>query len=575
MTRHPLTRRWRGPLLALAGCLLAAGCGTSDPSAGQGPVTRELARLTSSANGLYYPPFLRDEPSGAEDNSYAVRIRQLLGGKTSLTLSEKSAAFLRSDALAVSPLWGRSWLAPLATAGAGGLLTPQDAVELRALRTPGGWFADPEPEPAEDPGPEQELSPTGQDTLRRAAATAAALDAIRAADGLTAADRTATLPWLLDAARAAPSPAEAAELAHALRLFGERLPPPLTAVRPAPATDPTTVAEGQRYQVLLDSYAGTRLAEATGRPSGLDAGVWAEVLRRNADSLGYRDLYLATAVARAAGATPAALGAVAARLDRDTLPDGTVRDPSAYTGSPEAALWGLRLRALAGEPTEDAAQAKALREVAADPQKMASPAVRLSVAAALKFAGPDQATAATRALCGDGRAVPGEVTPETAEPWSRAALACAELDAVPADPAVTPWALDTPERATAAATLVTTLADIHDATTDTRHSPAAAWVTAAALQPWATAPERFTSVGGYATVARAYLLAGGSTDDRLRAAVGHGAEAYRGCAQLPDLYRADTTEPGCDLKATWAAWKLRIQLGSPLPPFDTPATGRK
>ncbi|MFG2848199.1 hypothetical protein ACGF12_34290 [Kitasatospora sp. NPDC048296] len=531
---------------ALAVCLAAVACDSS-PQAGPSapPVTRELALLISSQNGLYYPPFLREEPAGPEDNAYALRIRSLLGETPQLALAPKTASFFRDESLAASPLWGRTWLAGFARAGAPELLTAADAEAVRGMRTPGGWFG--------EPGAEQ---PDSREY--RAEATAAALDVLRAAGGLTPADRAATTGWLATEAADRPSLREAGSLAQAFRLLDEPVPDGLTALRP-PVQDISKLSGDDRYQALLDAYGYAAIPRPPGSPSGLDATTWTHILEHNSNSLDYRDLSYAVAVAQAARVPASAFAAVRARIVDNLLADGTVRDPGAYAGNPEAALYGLRLRVLAGEPTRDPELAAALHRVADQPEVSDDPHARLSTADALHLAEGRPADAGEQELCHQPDVVPAAVVPEESEAWARAALACAELDVHVPLPSATPWPLDDPAHVTAAATLLTGLVDSRTA------AGGPAWISADALRDWALNPERLPSVTAYATVVRAYLLAGGQADGRLTEAMARGLDQRRGCPGLPDLYRTDATEAGCDLKATWAVWQLQLRTGGSVP----------
>jgi hypothetical protein len=124
---------------------------------------------------------------------------------------------------------------------------------------------------------------------------------------------------------------------------------------------------------------------------------------------------------------------------------------------------------------------------------------------------------------------------------------------------VAAWPLDDPVRVTAAATLVTGL-------TDGGHPhTAVSWISAEVLRSWATHPERVPSTSGYATIARAYLLAGGRYDQEMQEAVRRGIDQRRGCPHLASLYQTDGTEPVCDLKSTWAVWKLKLLTDHRLP----------
>src|SRR4051812_22434296 len=242
MINHPSPLR----IVAAAGVALLAvvlaGCRTEGRTTDlSGPVTRELSVLVSAQNGLYYPPFLRNQPAGPEDNSYAVRIRSLLGDQPQLSLGEKTAVFFHDEAVAASPLWGRMWLAPLTKAGSPGLLGDSDIAAVRAMRTPNGWFHD-----ADSPDPDTPEA--------RASATVAGLEVLRSKAPIAGDDRRVTLAWLQAAAEAGPTPVVGGALAGSFRLLDAPVPPVLTAGF-RPPTAKFTEARGQaRYQLLLDAY---------------------------------------------------------------------------------------------------------------------------------------------------------------------------------------------------------------------------------------------------------------------------------------------------------------------------------
>ncbi|WP_089510041.1 hypothetical protein [Streptomyces sp. NBS 14/10] len=552
-----------GPLAGALAAALLTGCqSAASESNERRPVTEELSILTSAQNQLYYPPFLRDEPTGPQDNAYAQRTRALLGTPPRLHLNHKTAEFFRQDALGSSPLWGRGWLAPLAASGADGLLNDRDAADVRRMRTGDGWYRAPLPRRAarsqstEPAKPAEPTEPAGQQAKNayRAASTAAALEILRAHGGITEADRRATLPWLHKAAAHPGTLSESADVARGLRLLNAPVPARLATVTPPKTAEFTSLSGKQRYQTLLDAYQYARLRESAGRKAELDPEVWGTVLSRNAATFSYPDLYYATFVAKAAGAPAAALDKARDRIRANTLPGGAVRDPSGYLGSPEASFYALLLRGLAGEPTHDDRLAKALGKVAADPRAAGDPATRLTTAGAATLAGAGgRTTSAAAALCRSAQVVPRTVTAHSAEKWARTALACDRAGAPAQAPRTTPWPLNDAERVTAAATLATGLADTG------RPPRPARWITARQLRPWATDPKRLDSVSGYAAVVRAYLLAGWKADAPLREAVAHGIDTRRGCPRLPNLYRADAAG-GCDLKTTWHVWQLKKQL---------------
>jgi hypothetical protein len=517
--------------LALA---LTAACDRPAPAPPVSSRTAGFPLLISRIDGLYYPPFLRDETTGPEANAYAVRLRVLLDDQPpQLSVAGQEAGSLRSEAIAASPLWGRTWLAALAGAGVQ-VLDAADLTALRRMRSAEGFYA--------EPG-----SGAGGDAYR-AAATAAALEVLSSRSAITDDDRTVTGAWLTGAAGRRPDLRTAADLAEGLRFLGLPVPPGLLPGTAAAAPAFAGLSENARYSALLDAYSRAVLARDTGRPAQLEAGVWGNVLRQNATKLGFTDLYLLTVVALAAKAPAADFQPLRDRLAAERLPDGSIRESDAFVGSPEASLFALRLRRMAGESSADPGQVRALRAAAAEHPHL-TPAEQLSLDAALRLAGDDTVTGKLAELCKSPAAVPATVTVANAEWWSRAALACAEAgDAVPV-PAVAAWTLSEPPDVVAAATVVTGLADAG------LHGVELPPISAADLHDWAAHPQRLPTTSGYAAVVRAYQQLGG-TDPQVTATAGETFNERRGCADLPELYKADGSGSGCDFKATWAVWQL-------------------
>lgn len=519
-----------------------SGCGgTSNRNTDPKPVAEELSVLVSAMNGLYYPPFLRQKPAGPEDNSYALRIRSVLGETPRLSLSKESVGFFHDEAVAASPLQGRAWLAPMMSANAPALLTDGDLDAVRAMRTEDGWFSGP-----------------GMDSSGlegRASATADALEVLRSRGSISTEDRHETLRWLQAVSTDRPGQAAAADLARSFSLLDLPIPPSLKTLGQPPKRNFAELAGPARYDLLVEAYRYASLVQQTGGIADLDPTVWASVLRHNADNLGYRDLYYLVVVARAAGAPMSAFQAVQTRIAENLLPDGTIRDPTAYVGSPEATLYGLRLRALAGEATTDPRLADSLNKAFVEHQQSAGAPERLTAGAALHLAG----ITGQAGPCQAAGAVPTTVRQDNAEVWSRAVLACGDLGGSVPEPRIDQWPLGTAEGVVAAAAVVTSL-------NDSGHGKAIpAWISADRLREWAISPERVPSTSGYAVTTRAYLLLGGQLDEPLRNAIRRGIDERRGCSQLPSLYHADGLGPVCDLKATWAVWKLKLLTDGKLP----------
>ena len=140
----PLRRIVAGGCAAvMVGVTALSGCaGRPAPVAAQGPLAVELNTLVSQRDGLYFPPYLLDEPAGPEDNAFAVLTAEELRRPSTVRLTAAEMAKLREDALANSGLYGRWWLSVIGEHAGHGLLTDADFRAIDALRAPGGWYAD-------------------------------------------------------------------------------------------------------------------------------------------------------------------------------------------------------------------------------------------------------------------------------------------------------------------------------------------------------------------------------------------------------------------------------------------------
>jgi hypothetical protein len=546
--------RVRPVILAVVCTALLTSC-TSSGSGHAGSheppsVQRQFDLLASKQNGYYYPPFLREQPAAPEAQSYALKTLAELGRDPKTSMAAPQVAALRRDALAASALWGRDWLVPLRQAGATEALGRRDAEAVNKTRAKGGWYVDPA---------------LGDDTdAARLGATWAALDVLKAL-GQEPSDRARTVSWLRSRATAHRSLEQGAALASALHLLGEPVPATLTGLA-APRTDDfADLTPDQRADRLDGTYYYVLIQQAAGKRPQVDRKVWEPVLRDGATTLPYEQLHYLVHVLKAAGSPKSLFWPVAERLDGERLDDGSVRDPDAYLGDPDASLFVERLRRLAGWSREDTRLVGALDgdEQSGDASQDAGE--RLSRLALRKVASGGGGTSAeARRLCADPTVLPTSVTLQNATQWQRTTLNCTDAGAATAVPTFRRWSLDTPDGVVAAATVTVGLAD-----SDRRdHVPT--WVTADALKEWAHSPKRFTSVYDYTLVVRAYVLLGGAADAELKAAVQNGVTAYRGCPDLPDLYRVGGGDPGCDLKTTWGAWELGRRLGIPLEHLQSP-----
>ncbi|GGU32775.1 hypothetical protein [Streptomyces lavendofoliae] len=532
----------------------SGGSGARDSAPG-----REFDLLVSEQNGYYYHPFLREQPAGAQAQSFALRTLSELGRAPKTSLAPDQARSLRRQALQTSSLWGREWLVPLRRAGADEALGNDDAVAVNGSRNKGGWYVD---------------SALGDDgDAARLGATWAALgvlDALGRLDDLPAADRAATVTWLRALAGKPRALDQSCALARSLQLLGEPVPGALTRIA-APRTDDfAALTADERATRLADTYSHVLIQEAAGKRPAVNRRVWEAVLRDGAATLSHEQLYQVVHVLKAAGSPASVFAPVLKRLDGDRLDDGTVRDPDAYIGNPDASLFVQRLRAAAGWSRKDPGLLAALDREEKSGDISEQGAEQLNRAALRRVTAGGGTSERARRLCTDPRVLPATVTEHNATQWQRTTLNCADAGAPVPDPDVGTWALDTPERVVAAATVAVGFAD------NRRPDAVPSWITADALRRWALDPGRFTSVYDYTLVVRAYVLRGGGLDAALSEALGRGVTRYRGCPGLPDLYQVGGGDSACDLKTTWGVWSLDRQLDGAMQwlPSGSPRNGK-
>ncbi|WP_282702882.1 hypothetical protein [Streptomyces sp. CC219B] len=500
--------------------------------------------MVSRQNGYHYPPFLQEQPAGPEAQSYALRTLDELGRRPRTSASAARVASLRREALASSPLWGRNWLVPLRRAGASEALGAGDARAVKRLRARGGWYTDPA---------------LGDDTdAARLGATWAALDVLEALGELRdvpTADRDVTAKWLHSRAAKSMPLDQGAALASALRLLDRPVPHALTTVA-APRTDDwASLTPAGRTDRLNDTYHYVLIQEAAGRRPRIDRGIWEAVLREGAAGLPYEQLYCLVRVLKTAGSPDSLFAPVGRRLDEARIDDGTVRDPAAYLGNPDASLFVERLRALAGWSRRDPRLLAALDREEKAGNASREDTERLARAALRRVASGGPTSEDARRLCADDAVLPTTVTENNATRWQRTALNCADAGVDIGAPEIGTWKPDTPGAVVAAATVTVGLADAG------LHERGPTWMDARDLQPWARNPGRFPSLYDYSLVVRAYSLLGGVLDAELEEALGSGVTPYRGCPGLPDVYQVGDGDPACDLKTTWGVWALDRQLG--------------
>ena len=546
---------------AMCAALVTSCTSTSDSSdqAGQSrsAAARQFDLLVSRQNGYYYHPFLRQQPAGPQAESFALRTLSELGRDPQTSVASAQVESLRREALETSPLWGRDWMIPLWRAGAGGALSARDAADVDKLRAKGGWYVD---------------SALGDDgDAARLGATWAALevlDALGRLDDLPARDRAASVSWLRSLAEKPRALDQSSALARSLHLLKEPVPEALTRIA-APRTDDfADLTPDDRATRLVDTYNYALIQEAAGKRPAVDREVWEPVLRDGATTLPYEQLYYLVHALKAAGSPKAVFAPVLKRLDGERLDDGTVRDPDAYIGNPDASLFVQRLRELAGWSRADPDLLRALEREEKSDDVSQEGSERLNRAALRKITAGGGTTDQARRLCADPQVLPTTVTERNATQWQRTTLNCADAGASISVPRIGTWSLDTPDRVVAAATVAVGLADRG------RRESIPSWTTADALKRWAQNPDRFTSLYSYALVVRAYSLVGGPLDAPLREALGRGITPYQGCPGLPGLYQVGGGDSACDLKTTWSVWTLDRQLHGAMGWLPGPKNGK-
>ncbi|MET7859488.1 hypothetical protein ABZS81_20130 [Streptomyces sp. NPDC005318] len=458
-------------------------------------------------------------------------------------MDSAQATSFRRGALETSSLWGRDWMIPLWQAGADEVLGARDAKDVNRLRAKGGWYVD---SALGDDGDAAHLGATW--------AALEVLDALGRLDDLPVADRAATVAWLRSLEGQPRALEQSSALARSLQLLKEPVPGSLTRIA-APSTDDfAALTPDARAIRLADTYNYVLIQEAAGKRPDVNRKVWEPVLRDGVATLTYEQLHDLVHVLKAAGSPKNVFARVLKRLDGERLDDGTVRDPDAYIGDPDASLFVQRLRMLAGWSRQDPGLLTAVEREEKSGEAGQKGAERLNRAALRKVTADGGTSEQARQLCADPQVLPATVTERNATQWQRTTLNCTDAGASPATPEIATWNLDTPDRVVAAATVVVGLAD------SGRRDRVSSWITAEALKQWARNPDRFTSVYTYALVVRAYSLLGGAPDVTLREALGRGITPYQGCAGLPDLFQVGGGDTACDLKTTWGVWTLDRQL---------------
>jgi hypothetical protein len=514
-------------LSVLVGCSSSHASGPTD-----GPLKRELQILKSRQNGLYFSPHLLTVPAGVQDISAALRTLELAGEAPDLMLAEGYQRKLRHEAIAVAPLLGRDLLVPIYSAGARDLLSASDAAEVRALRSPVGWFS-------------SSAGASGTDD-DKAIATEAALTVLDAVGQLTRADRAASAGWLYQAAEHATTLRAAAATRRALVLLGKTDELPPLGLLPPDISDLGEVPTRERLTRLQEAFDYAQAASAGGGDVRLDRTGAERLFRDNADATpDYGTLFQLSFVAFAVSRSADVIAPAIRRLDRAKLPDGSFRNLDDNIGSAIASIYVMRLLAAASEPVVDHGLAHALTTYAEQDEVRSRPAERLMALAAAARASGSAPSPELVSLCGSASVVPQEVNPANVAGWRELTTICHEAGVPTAVPTVAKWPISGTDQVVAAATLVVGLIDSQHA------DRIPSWVTATSLRAALDQLAERLPVLAEADLVRAYLkFAGAAT--AAAADIRNRANRLLGCTGLPSLYRASPADIECDLRTSWA-----------------------
>lgn len=496
---------------------------------GIGPMEAELETLRSSANGLLYPPYLRAEPAGLEENFYALRLKLALGQKPAVKLTRASMESFKKMAQESSPITGRFWLAAFLEAGQDAALSSQDPEIIRSMRQPGGWFED----------------GINVDPKAHAELTFEALTVLKVMGKLSNEDRVASEAWLTRQLQDDNIEVRAAA-ADALRIIDKDVPAEAAAVAAPSSSQFLSLEPESRLDLLSKTYAYVRLRVAADLPVELDRRDWSRVFGANVVGGSLKIIYKVSTILLASDVDAAVLAPAVRRLAGDTLDDGTVRDTSTYLGDPMSTFYGLRLRQLSGEPTEDHSIAQALERFKNEHSIQDDTEMTLSIEGALQLA-TGQISSGLSRECGRNL----ELTIEEIRSWQTRTEVCLASSNQLSNPAVVQWGTGTAEGAAAAARLVNSLLAV-----GVPIEKLPTWIKPDTLGFYLQSSDLYGGTENFAEVMAAFYSMGGRLNEARLNSILQDFESRRGCEQLPSLYEADSDEASCDLEATVAVRRM-------------------
>ena len=504
------------------------------------PLDAELESLRAQ-NGLYFHPVLLNQvfPS-IETSAYDFSVLKLAGRPPASPWSDAEATRLGRQAIDANPVWG-PWYLYLIDRATGTRFPGDIATSVLGSYKPAGYFG------------ERTMNPG--DAVSQIAATEAALEVIISNNiSLSSEQRSTLVAWLGAHAVGFPNPYVACNMSRSLSMLG----------LPQPATLSAYVngwwnAIGSRrgqpntLQDVLDLSGFACLLRASGRSNDARAAVVKSqvlpALSQPGDA--FVDFYLATAWADLSG-DPSALTVLASTAAVDLTASGLAAGPVVRLGTIESTYYVTEIRRLAGLTHPDALLATELRNADTDPAGLHTPLSELMAARVLFDIGqPDVEIKA--AAVNDARLdVSARVTQAHAATWGDEERLLAQLG-VQARPApVVPWDSRGAEGRLTAWIVLGHPLDV--ANPDGLFATELAAIPATLSQPGSSLTMKELNAGVAA------LQAHGQTDQVPVAAVRVALEGMRGCAGLPDLYRAAAGATDCDLAATYEAFWLNSML---------------
>jgi hypothetical protein len=506
----------------------------------QSPLVGELERLRDDT-GLFFRPGLLGwgQPSIA-DSAYGMGVLRAAGRSVAMPAATALAGRV-TETLERSSVWGRWYLAQIEIATERPLPGDWYSSIVSSLR-PEGYF--------------QDNAPTGEDTAADLAATAAALDVVRAKRvPLTPGQIDTIARWATNALDHAANAYQACNATAVLQSVDR-----LSAAARVRIVE-HWLSTGERLPKLLDSF--ETVLDAYGvacLSSRLSAGDKAVVrklllpaLSRRVDDL--QLLYYVSSAWRLSDGPPDRLGTLAsvasARFDRAT---GLMVNIVRPVGTLENSYYVTEIRNLGGLPGKDGRLAAGARHTMAQYGDRYGLVSLLMTAVVLRWSGDPDQSLEQRVVAQARQRLNVPVTRDNVSSWAMAHKLLSDLGVTGPEATVRSWPIKTREDRGLAWVLLGQLPHLRG------HEPPAGFADLVSMIPGILA----TETASLSTIElRAGLEALAATDhigNVPTVALTRELALRRGCVGMQELYRPSAAPGDCDLRATADTMWMRTFL---------------